>query len=343
MAQEVGEFAELVARSKVEVEETVAPFRAVSEEIGRVMVGREDLTRRLLVGILAGGHILLEGVPGLAKTLAVRSLAGTLRARFARIQFTPDLLPADLTGTMIYDPSSGGFTPRKGPLFANIILADEINRAPAKVQSALLEAMQERQITIGDASHRLEEPFMVLATQNPIEQEGTYPLPEAQIDRFLLKVKLDYPERLEEHRDMEMRILERMTGETIPEVRPVLACDHILKARQVVRRIPVAQSVKDYIVDLVLATRVPGRVSPDLEELGALIAYGASPRATLALAMAGKAMAFLSGRGSVYGEDVKEVALDVLRHRVLVTYEAEAREVTSDRIAQQILDHVRVP
>jgi MoxR-like ATPase len=343
MAQEVGEFAELVARSKAEVEETAAPFRAVSEEIGRVMVGREELTRRLLVGILAGGHILLEGVPGLAKTLAVRSLAGTLRARFARIQFTPDLLPADLTGTMIYDPSSGGFTPRKGPLFANIILADEINRAPAKVQSALLEAMQERQITIGDASHRLEEPFMVLATQNPIEQEGTYPLPEAQVDRFLLKVKLDYPERLEEHRDMEMRILERMTGEAIPEVRPVLACDHILKARQVVRRIPVAQSVKDYIVDLVLATRVPGRVSPDLEELGALIAYGASPRATLALAMAGKAMAFLSGRGSVYGEDVKEVALDVLRHRVLVTYEAEAREVTSEQIAQQILDHVRVP
>ncbi len=343
MAQEVGEFAELVARSKAEVEENAPPFRAVSEEIGRVMVGREDLTRRLLVGILAGGHILLEGVPGLAKTLAVRSLAGTLRARFARIQFTPDLLPADLTGTMIYDPSSGGFTPRKGPLFANIILADEINRAPAKVQSALLEAMQERQITIGDASHRLEEPFMVLATQNPIEQEGTYPLPEAQVDRFLLKVKLDYPERLEEHRDMEMGILERMAGETIPEVRPVLDCDHILKARQVVRRIPVAQSVKDYIVDLVLATRVPGRVSPDLEELGALIAYGASPRATLALAMAGKAMAFLSGRGSVYGEDVKEVALDVLRHRVLVTYEAEAREVTSEQIAQQILDHVRVP
>ncbi len=343
MAQQVGEFAELVARCKAEVEENAPPFRAVSEEIGRVMVGREELTRRLLVGILAGGHILLEGVPGLAKTLAVRSLAGTLRARFARIQFTPDLLPADLTGTMIYDPSSGGFTPRKGPLFANIILADEINRAPAKVQSALLEAMQERQITIGDASHRLEEPFMVLATQNPIEQEGTYPLPEAQVDRFLLKVKLDYPERLEEHRDMEMGILERMAGETIPEVRPVLDCDHILKARQVVRRIPVAQSVKDYIVDLVLATRVPGRVSPDLEELGALIAYGASPRATLALAMAGKAMAFLSGRGSVYGEDVKEVALDVLRHRVLVTYEAEAREVTSEQIAQQILDHVRVP
>ncbi len=343
MASQPVEFAEAVERSRTEVEKLSGPLRAVMEEVGHVIVGRDDLIRRLLVGILADGHILLEGVPGLAKTLAVSSLAGSLRAHFSRIQFTPDLLPADLTGTMIYDPSSGTFTPRKGPLFANIILADEINRAPAKVQSALLEAMQERQITIGDTTHRLQEPFMVLATQNPIEQEGTYPLPEAQVDRFLLKVKLGYPDRLENHRGMEMQILERMTGELLPKVHPVLDCDHILKARMVVRRIPMAQSVKDYIVDLVLATRVPGRVNPSLESLDALIAYGASPRATLALAMAGKAMAFLSGRGSVYGEDVKEVALDVLRHRVLVTYEAEAREVNSEQIVQQVLDHVRVP
>ncbi len=343
MVNPPAEFAEAVARSKSEVEQISPPLQGVIDEVNRVVVGREELIRRLMIGMLANGHILLEGVPGLAKTLAVSSLAGSVRARFARIQFTPDLLPADLTGTMIYDPSSGGFTPRKGPLFANIILADEINRAPAKVQSALLEAMQERQITIGDATHRLEEPFMVLATQNPIEQEGTYPLPEAQVDRFLLKVKLGYPDRLEEHRGMEMQILERMGGEVLPEVHPVIDCDQILKARQVIRRIPMAQSVKDYIVDLVLATRVPSRVSPDLENLDALIGYGASPRATLALAMAGKAMAALSGRGSVYGEDVKEVALDVLRHRVLVTYEAEAREVTSEEIVQQILDHVRVP
>jgi MoxR-like ATPase len=337
------EFAQSVDRSREEVERASPPIRAVMEEVGRVVVGREDLIRRLLVGLLADGHVLLEGVPGLAKTLAVRCLAGTIRARFARIQFTPDLLPADLTGTMIYDPASGHFTPRKGPLFANIILADEINRAPAKVQSALLEAMQERQITIGDASHRLEEPFLVLATQNPIEQEGTYPLPEAQVDRFLLKVRLGYPDRLEDHRSMEMRILERMAGVAVPAVKPVIDCEHILKARQIVRRIPMAQSVKDYIVELVLATRVPGRISPQLEGLQGLIAYGASPRATLALALAGKAMAFLAGRGSVYGEDVKEVALDVLRHRVLVTYEAEAREVTAEQIVQQILDHVRVP
>ncbi len=343
MEQHPTDFAQAVEASRAQVEQAAPPLRAVLDEVGRVVVGREDLIRRLLVGLLADGHVLLEGVPGLAKTLAVRSLAGTLRARFARIQFTPDLLPADLTGTMIYDPSSGRFTPRKGPLFAQIILADEINRAPAKVQSALLEAMQERQITIGDATHRLEEPFMVLATQNPIEQEGTYPLPEAQVDRFMLKVKLGYPDRLDDHRGMEMRILERMAGAQLPEVKPVLDCAHILKARQIVRRIPMAQSVKDYIVELVLATRVPGRVSPQLENLAPLIAYGASPRATLALALAGKAMAFLAGRGSVYGEDVKEVALDVLRHRVLVTYEAEAREVTSEQIVQQILDHVRVP
>ena len=343
MEHQPAEFAEAVARSREAVEDVSGPLRAVMEEISGVVVGREDLVRRLLVGLLADGHVLLEGVPGLAKTLAVKSLAGCLRVDFSRIQFTPDLLPADLTGTLIYDPSTGKFNPRKGPLFSNIVLADEINRAPAKVQSALLEAMQERQITIGETTHRLEEPFMVLATQNPIEQEGTYPLPEAQVDRFLLKVKLGYPERLEDHRAMEAGILERMTGTELPTVKPVLDPAHILKARDVVRRIPMAQSVKDYIVDLVMATRLPGRISPQLDELTPLISYGASPRATLALTMAGKAMALLMGRGSVYGEDVKEVALDVLRHRVLVTYEAEAREVTSEQIVQQVLDHVRVP
>ncbi len=343
MEQTSTAFAQAVEQSRAEVAQIAPALQDVLQEVQGVVVGREDLLRRLLVGLLADGHVLLEGVPGLAKTLAVRSLAGTLRARFARIQFTPDLLPADLTGTMIYDPSTATFTPRKGPLFANIILADEINRAPAKVQSALLEAMQERQITIGDATHRLEEPFMVLATQNPIEQEGTYPLPEAQVDRFLLKVKLDYPERLDDHRAMEMGILERMTAPALPTVRPVLDCEKILAGRQVVRRIPMAQSVKDYIVDLVVATRVPSRIAAELADLDPLISYGASPRATLALAMAGKAMALLAGRGSVYGEDVKEIALDVLRHRVLVTYEAEAREVTSEQIVQQILDHVRVP
>jgi MoxR-like ATPase len=343
MALESMDFAEAVARSRAEVEEAAPPIRSVLDEVGRVIVGRQDLLRRLLVGLLADGHILLEGVPGLAKTLAVRSLAGAIRGKFARIQFTPDLLPADLTGTMIYDPRSGGFAPRKGPLFANIILADEINRAPAKVQSALLEAMQERQITIGDTTHRLEEPFLVLATQNPIEQEGTYPLPEAQVDRFLLKVRVGYPTRLEDHRAMEMQILERMTREELPQVRALLDGEAIRKARRVVRRIPMAQSVKDYIVDLVLATREPERIDPALAGLKELIAYGASPRATLGLAMAGRAMAFLGGRGSVYGEDVKEVALDVLRHRVLVTYEAEAREVTSEEIVRQILDHLRAP
>ena len=337
------EFAEVVARARAEVEESSPPLRAVLDEVGRVVVGRPDLTRRMLVGLLADGHILLEGVPGLAKTLAVKSLAACIRARFSRIQFTPDLLPADLTGTMVYDPRDGSFAARKGPLFANIILADEINRAPAKVQSALLEAMQERQITIGTETHRLTEPYLVLATQNPIEQEGTYPLPEAQVDRFLLKVKVGYPDRIEDHRGMEMQILERMTGETLPEAHPVLGSDAILRARQVVRRIPMAQSVKDYIVDLVIATREPERVSPKLAELKGLIAYGASPRASIGLAMAGRAMAFLAGRGSVYGEDVKEVALDVLRHRVLVTYEAEAREITSEQIVRQILDHLRAP
>ncbi|MBM3316603.1 MAG: AAA family ATPase [Candidatus Eisenbacteria bacterium] len=337
------DFASAVARSRAEVEEAAPPIRAVIDEVGRVIVGRPDLLRRLLVGLLADGHILLEGVPGLAKTLAVRSLASAVRARFSRIQFTPDLLPADLTGTMIYDPRSGSFTPRQGPLFAHIVLADEINRAPAKVQSALLEAMQERQITIGETTHRLEEPFLVLATQNPIEHEGTYPLPEAQVDRFLLKVRVGYPERLEEHRGMEMQILERMTGETLPETRPLIEREAILAARRVVRRIPMAQSVKDYIVDLVLATREPERMHPALKGLRELIAYGASPRATLALAMAGRAMAFLSGRGSVYGEDIKEVALDVLRHRVLITYEAEARNVSSEEIVRQILDQMRAP
>jgi len=343
MGVEPMEFAEAVARSRAEVEEAAPPFRAVLDEVGRVVVGRQDLLRRLLVALLADGHILLEGVPGLAKTLAVKSLADAIEARFSRIQFTPDLLPADLTGTMIYDPRSGGFTPRRGPLFAHVVLADEINRAPAKVQSALLEAMQERQITIGEATHALEEPFLVLATQNPIEQEGTYPLPEAQVDRFLLKVRVGYPPRLEEHRAMEMQILNRMGGEELPRIKPVLSSDAILSARRVVRRIPMAASVRDYIVDLVLATREPERIDPALAGLRELIAYGASPRATLGLAMAGRAMAFLAGRGSVYGEDIKEIALDVLRHRLLVTYEAEARDITAEDLVGRILDHLRAP
>ncbi|MBD3237071.1 MAG: AAA domain-containing protein [Candidatus Eisenbacteria bacterium] len=343
MADEAPRFADAVARSREEVAASAPPLQAVVEEVGRVVVGRRGLIERLLVGLLADGHVLLEGVPGLAKTLAVRSLAGCLQADFARIQFTPDLLPADLTGTVVYDPRDHSFTPRKGPLFANLILADEINRAPAKVQSALLEAMQERQITIGEQTHRLPEPFLVLATQNPIEQEGTYPLPEAQVDRFLLKVRVDYPERMSEQREMELGILERMGGAEWPEVRACLDPSAILTARDVVRRIPMAQSVKDYILDLVLATRAPGEVDAQLSELGELIAYGASPRATLGLALAGKAKAFLAGRGSVYGEDVKEIAPDVLRHRVLVTYEAEAREVTSEQIVAQILNQVRVP
>jgi MoxR-like ATPase len=313
--------------------EAMAPsFGAIETQMGRVIVGQHEMVRKLLVGLLADGHILLEGVPGLAKTLAVRSLAGAIRARFSRIQFTPDLLPADLTGTMVYNPRSGEFTVHKGPIFANIILADEINRAPAKVQSALLEAMQERQVTLGETTHDLDEPFLVLATQNPIEQEGTYPLPEAQVDRFMLKLKVGYPGSVEEK-----EILARMTGDQKPEVEPVIAPEDILKGRRIVRQIYMDEKVSDYIVRIVTASRDPESAGL---KVGPFIAYGASPRGTIQLALAAKAHAFLSRRPYVVPQDVKAIALDVLRHRILTTYEAEAEEVTSDELVQTILDQV---
>ncbi len=309
--------------------------RRIRLEIGTVIVGQDGLVLRLLVGLLADGHLLLEGVPGLAKTLAVRTLASSLSARFARIQFTPDLLPADLIGTLVYNPKTADFTTRKGPVFANIVLADEINRAPAKVQSALLEAMQERQVTIGETSHPLPEPFVVLATQNPIEQEGTYPLPEAQLDRFLLKIKVDYPSRQEER-----EILDRMTGPPLPAVRPVATPEEILRARGTVRMVYVDEKIRDYILDLVAATRRPKEYGLDISKW---IAYGASPRATLYLTTAAKAHAFANGRGYVTPDDVKALALDVLRHRILTTYEAEAQEIGAEDLATRILEAVPVP
>jgi len=306
------------------------------EEIATVVVGQRHLVDRLLVGLLANGHVLLEGVPGLAKTLAVKTLAQATAATFRRVQFTPDLLPADLIGTLIYNPRDGSFTTRKGPIFAQIILADEINRAPAKVQSALLEAMAERQVTIGEETFALPEPFLVLATQNPLEHEGTYPLPEAQVDRFMLKVKIGYPAREEER-----QILDRMAV-TSPKdgVRSVVTTADILAARTLVDQIYVDDKVKEYIVDLVFATREPQKFNLDL---GPLIEYGASPRATLSLTLAARAHAFLQGRGYVTPQDVKSIAPDVMRHRVAVTYEAEAEEVDADAVVQRVLDGVPVP
>lgn len=305
-------------------------------EIRKVIVGQDNLLQRLLVGLLCDGHILIEGVPGLAKTLSVKTLADAIAAQFRRIQFTPDLLPADLTGTLIYNPQEGTFTPRLGPIFTNILLADEINRAPAKVQSALLEAMQERQVTLGENTFPLPKPFLVLATQNPIEQEGTYPLPEAQVDRFMLKLVVTYPNKKEEK-----EILERMsTGREI-EVAPVMSPEQLFEMREVIHQIYVDEKVKDYILDLVFATREPERYK--LNELKPLIAYGASPRASIMLTLASKANAFLRGRGYVTPDDVKQIGLDVLRHRVLVTYEAEAEEMTSEQIIQKIFDQVEVP
>lgn len=291
---------------------------------------------RLLIALLSNGHILIEGVPGLAKTLAVRTLAAVVTVRFQRIQFTPDLLPSDLIGTQIYQPTSGQFTPRPGPIFSNIILADEINRAPAKVQSALLEAMQERQVTLGDQTFPLEDPFLVLATQNPIEQEGTYPLPEAQLDRFMLKVIVGYPSR-----DEERLIMERMAGEPPAPPQSVIGPDMIRRVREVVNGIYVDDKIKDYVLDIVFATRDPA--ANGLKEVRPFIAFGASPRATIFLIKAAKAHAFLRGRGYVTPDDVKQIAADVLRHRVLVTFEAEAENVTSAQIIQQILSKVAVP
>ncbi len=312
-----------------------ASLDRVVSEIRKVIVGQRAMVDRLLIGLLGNGHVLLEGVPGLAKTLAVTTLARTIHASFQRIQFTPDLLPADLLGTLIYNPKDQGFTVRKGPIFANLILADEVNRAPAKVQSALLEAMQERQVTIGDATHRLPEPFLVLATQNPIEQEGTYPLPEAQLDRFMLKLKVSYPTKAEEK-----EILERMTARETPEAAAVIDSKEIVRLRGLLHEIYMDEKVKDYILNIVFATREPAAAGLDLKNL---IAYGASPRATIYLTTAAKAHALLRGRGYVTPEDVKAIAYEVLRHRVLITYEAEAEEVTSDEVIRRVLDRVEVP
>jgi len=306
------------------------------DEMGKVIVGQKHLIERLLIGILANGHILLEGVPGLAKTLSVMTMAKAMKIKYQRIQFTPDLLPADLIGTLIYNPRSGEFTTKKGPLFSNIILADEINRAPAKVQSALLESMQERQVTIGNKTFKLDDPFLVLATQNPIEQEGTYPLPEAQVDRFMLKLNIDYPSKSEER-----EILERMAvTETNIKVKSVISPGDIKRLRSVVDQIYIDDKIKDYIVDLVIATREPGKYNLDLDEF---IEYGASPRATIYLTIASKAYAFLKGRGYVTPQDVKSIGMDVLRHRVILTYEAEAEEMTSEKIIQNIFDNIEVP
>jgi MoxR-like ATPase len=304
-------------------------------ELRKVIVGQPDMLDRLLIGLLSRGHILLEGVPGLAKTLAVRSLADAIDCQFQRIQFTPDLLPADLVGTLIYNQKEGVFVPKKGPIFTSLLLADEINRAPAKVQSALLEAMQERQVTIGDTTYPLAEPFLVLATQNPIEQEGTYPLPEAQVDRFMLKLKLDYPNRKEER-----QILERMSKEDVPSAAKVVAPDAILKARKVVEEVYIDERIKEYIISIVFATREPSQFGL---QIGDLIDYGGSPRASLYLVQAARAHAFIRGRGYVTPEDVKSIGPDILRHRVILSYEAEAESVTSEDIIQQIFDAVEVP
>ncbi|UCD29812.1 MAG: MoxR family ATPase [Planctomycetota bacterium] len=312
------------------------PFRQLVDHLHHVIVGQDELLRKMLVGLLSNGHILIEGVPGLAKTMAVSCLAAGINTRFQRIQFTPDLLPADLIGTLVFRPQDGEFIVQKGPIFSNIVLADEINRAPAKVQSALLEAMQERQVTIGKETFRLDEPFLVLATQNPIEQEGTYPLPEAQVDRFMLKLIVTYP-----NKHQEREILDRMSKTNpVNTIQAVMEPKAIAEARQVVDEIYIDEKIKDYIVELVHATRDPAAVKVPVE---GMIHYGGSPRATIYLTLGAKAVAFLNGRGYVVPQDVKDVAMDILRHRVILTYEAEAEEKTSDDIVKTILDHVPVP
>src|SRR5687768_15730151 len=308
----------------------------VVDQVSRRIVGQNYMIERLVISILTGGHVLLEGVPGLAKTLAVRTLAETINTTFQRIQFTPDLLPADILGTQVYDQSNGQFSVKKGPIFANIILADEINRAPAKVQAALLEAMQEKQVTIGGTTYRLEEPFLVLATQNPIEQEGTYPLPEAQVDRFMLKLRVGYPTR-----DEEKEIMRRMAGGDPIEVQKVAQPEAIMAARHRISELYMDDRIVDYIVDIVHATRSPEEAG--LKDLAPLIEFGASPRATIALAQASRAHAFLRGRAFVTPDDVKSIAPDVLRHRVLTTYEAEVEETTSDDIVRRVLDKIESP
>jgi MoxR-like ATPase len=308
----------------------------ITMEMNKVIVGQKHMVERLLIGLLANGHILLEGVPGLAKTLAIKSLAQTIDAKFSRIQFTPDLLPADLLGTMIYSQKKEEFIVKKGPLFANFILADEINRAPAKVQSALLEAMQERQVTIGEQTYKLEEPFLVMATQNPIEQEGTYPLPEAQVDRFLMKVVIQYP-----NKDEEKMILRQQINEDIPTTAKVLKPQDIISARKVVKEVYIDEKIENYSTDIVFATRYPGEYK--LDKFKTMINYGASPRATINLALTAQAFAFIKRRGYVIPEDVRAIAHDVLRHRIGLTYEAEAENITSSDIINEILNTIEVP
>jgi len=318
------------------VKEASAFVTPLMTEINKVVIGQKYLIERLIIGLLGNGHVLLEGVPGLAKTLSVKTLAAAIDVKFARLQFTPDMLPADVIGTQIYNPQSGAFSTKQGPVFANLVLADEINRAPAKVQSALLEAMQEKQVTIGEKTFKLEEPFLVLATQNPIEQEGTYPLPEAQVDRFMLKLKIGYPSR-----DEERQILDLMARTShLPSAQAVITPDAILKAREVINEIYIDDKVKEYIVDLVCCTRDPAHYGIQLQ---GLIQLGASPRATIALALAGKAHAFLRGRGYVTPQDIKSIGMDVLRHRVAVTYEAEAEDKTSETVVQKVFDELPVP
>lgn len=319
-----------------EIEQRAQPFQSLLDEVGNVIVGQEALLQRMLIGLLGNGHLLIEGVPGLAKTTAVACLARGIDTGFQRIQFTPDLLPADLVGTQVYRPQDQQFVVQQGPIFSNLILADEINRAPAKVQSALLEAMQERQVTIGGETFHLDEPFLVMATQNPVEQDGTYPLPEAQMDRFMLKVVVGYPDR-----NQERAILQRMSKtRTDIQVNSVMNPDDIVQARRLVDEIYVDPKVQDYIVDLVMATREPGKYHVPVEEL---VQYGVSPRATISLNLAAKANAFLHGRGYVIPQDVKDLAGDVLRHRLIVTWEAEAQDVTSDDIVRSIVDTIAVP
>ncbi len=318
------------------IQEDSGKIQQILNEAGKIIVGQRALLERLVIGLLCNGHILLEGVPGLAKTTAIDVLAKTIDASFQRIQFTPDLLPADLIGTLIYDQHKAEFYTNLGPIFANVVLADEINRAPAKVQSALLEAMQERQVTIGDTTHSLDDPFLVLATQNPIEHEGTYPLPEAQVDRFMLKVKVDYPSRSEE-----LQILRRMTVEKIPKVKKVVSCEDVIRFRELTRDIYMAEPLENYIVDLVCATRSPEEY--ELEDLSTLIEYGASPRATIFLALAARAHAFLSERGYVTPEDIQAIGMDVLRHRVILSYEAEAEGIDTETIITQLFSKIEVP
>jgi MoxR-like ATPase len=320
---------ELVQQQSVFVEK-------LSAEVGKVIVGQKAMVDRILIGLLTGGHVLLEGVPGLAKTLTVKTLADALSMRFQRIQFTPDLLPADIVGTVIYNQAKSEFVSKKGPIFANLVLADEINRAPAKVQSALLEAMQERQVTVGDTTHKLPDPFFVMATQNPLEQEGTYALPEAQLDRFMLMIKVGYPSKEEER-----TIMDRMTSGVAVKAEPVATPQHIAEARSVLSQIYIDEKIRDYIVDIVHATRDPR--AHGLPELADFIEYGASPRASIYLNLAARAHAFLRRRGYVTPEDIKAIGVDVLRHRVILTYEAEAEEMTAEQVVRKLFEHIEVP